>query len=610
MKNPLQFPSYTQRFSIEFPDAETASHATASIAPLPLGKKVAFTTRWDDSNPRHLKQAQTLAAHGMKGSFFLNEVSDEFLKQTILPTKETGSVFGNHGLGHPMFFQHTPNYLFETVILFQTELEAKVNMPIVSLTFPCGRAGGRGDLYPGGSALFGDMLSRGGIYSFPETKPDMAEFLHRDKDCCFGSYLFSANDSAPDETMFREGFERCYQAALADPDMPRVTLGVHTWQSDEGFEVLDRLYKEYSGHPEIWYCNENEFAAYRYNYYHAEVKKELVDGNVARFSVRRFEPAFAGAMVDLCILFSEGAEPMVLPEDAKHCLPNKIEKVDLNDSNSKSPEVDAQVELLGNGNFSICFTNCCGMTMEDIVCTLVLPMKWKDGLHRMECPTLPAGGRFETEIDPGEASDDPLFRQDRAGYDLQIDFCAGNERRRIHFVKMEPYEQIASATPRDTVRILGPFPKGTVPEKCILPMTAVGSPLVALGDAPNLQWTETSTKGCMPFAFTPCAKDATKEYLAAIEKCSWPEAGDLLFALDFDGGDCRIALDQKYTVCFWIDGVRFEPAELSTLVHLDNKRHRLVVLGHSANAWAFYPNRYSLGIYDAATGETLPCHRC
>ncbi len=47
-------------FPVEFDSAAAAEQAQLEFLPLPEGKRVAFSTRWDDSNPNHVNMAALL----------------------------------------------------------------------------------------------------------------------------------------------------------------------------------------------------------------------------------------------------------------------------------------------------------------------------------------------------------------------------------------------------------------------------------------------------------------------------------------------------------------------------------------------------------------------
>lgn len=62
-ENPLGMPEYRQSLKLEFRTPEEARKAELKKMELPDGKKIAFSTRWDDTNNRHLKMAQEQLPH-------------------------------------------------------------------------------------------------------------------------------------------------------------------------------------------------------------------------------------------------------------------------------------------------------------------------------------------------------------------------------------------------------------------------------------------------------------------------------------------------------------------------------------------------------------------
>lgn len=608
MKNPLHFASYEQTFQVCFGSPDAAQRAQARIAPLPAGKKIAFTTRWDDSNPRHLDHARVLAANGLHGTFLLNDVTEETAEHFFRKAKELGSCFGNHGSGHPLFPHRTPNDLFVRVALHQAQIESMLDTVSVSLTLPCGR-GGRYDLCPEKvKARTGELLNRAGIYSYPETFPETDEFLCQTPDRCFGTHLFRANDFAPDPELFRAGFEACREKGLGDPDRPRVTFGVHTWQSDAGFRTLSALYAEIAGRPEIWYCTENEYAAYRYNFYHAVIEKTAVEDCCATFRIRRFDPAETGHASELAVRFSEkpvsAPEGVILPESAGYEVPAKIDRTRSGEDSRKFPGLCVTLEKQEGANlFRIVVRNSSPHDLERMSLRLILPLKWKTGVHRIEVPLLKAGAAFGRLVDPGETDPDPLFEQDPAGADLRTDFTMNGTRGRIHTIVMFPYVERKRNVPRDVIRLAGPFPAGEAGEDVLV--------RASRGERTPLVFRRPEPGGYADYAFIPYGFCETEEERAAYaeetDRNYRHGACDVVLALDFIGGTCDIALEPEKTHAFWIDGVRYAAEQPMTHVTLERKLHHLIVHGKAQTQWAIRPNGYVCGVYDAETGTLADC---
>ena len=99
--NPLNYTEYVQNVDVSFRTPEEAQQAQLVPLPLPEGKILAISSRWDDTNPRHLRMAELLKKHGWKGTFYLFRLNDTFNRQ-VLPALTTGGhSIGNHTISHP-----------------------------------------------------------------------------------------------------------------------------------------------------------------------------------------------------------------------------------------------------------------------------------------------------------------------------------------------------------------------------------------------------------------------------------------------------------------------------------------------------------------------------
>ena len=70
---------------------------------------------------------------------------------------------------------------------------------------------------------------------------------------------------------------------------PSVSMAMHSWHTPEGLINLDCAYAMVANNPEWWYCNQNEYGAYRYETQNTSIAKK-VDGKNAEFTVTRMEP--------------------------------------------------------------------------------------------------------------------------------------------------------------------------------------------------------------------------------------------------------------------------------------------------------------------------------
>ena len=62
---------YSQSITATFASPEDAQQATVRILPFPENKKIAYTTRWDDTNTTHRLTAKMLAERNMFASIYL-----------------------------------------------------------------------------------------------------------------------------------------------------------------------------------------------------------------------------------------------------------------------------------------------------------------------------------------------------------------------------------------------------------------------------------------------------------------------------------------------------------------------------------------------------------
>ncbi len=62
------FRAYTQVLEAEFASPEDARAASLAFRTLPPGMEMSVSSRWDDSNPRHLPNALAVTAAGAKAT--------------------------------------------------------------------------------------------------------------------------------------------------------------------------------------------------------------------------------------------------------------------------------------------------------------------------------------------------------------------------------------------------------------------------------------------------------------------------------------------------------------------------------------------------------------
>ncbi len=290
--NPLSLPEYEREVKLTFPNEETAKAAKLELLPLPEGKSFAFSTRWDDSNPNHVRMAELLAKHGFKATFYLCSTSRKGFYSDVLPQLiRKGHSIGNHTLNHRNLATLIPNEVARQILQNRVEYETRSNQTINSFVLPyCAYKNATDSLSP---LRIGEALYRSGELGSPEYHQNLEKEYGMPEGSWGTSRLFGINDRTPSaETFDRAIAERTKN--MKPGEVRHATLGLHTWQDDAGFETLDKIFAKYANRSDWWYCNENEYNAYRYAQLHTRVEKR-VEGANAIFKLTGPTPAALGS---------------------------------------------------------------------------------------------------------------------------------------------------------------------------------------------------------------------------------------------------------------------------------------------------------------------------
>ena len=428
--NPMNFPSYQQNLEVKFADPSAAGKARLTIPPLPHGKKFALTLRWDDCNPNHIDQLRIMRKNDLRGTFMLYGFGKSYLKTAKELLKTGGCSIGNHSFKHVRYNGVPENTIYEYIVRQQVLIESMLDTVCISYVFP-------GGLYrPTQEEAYtaGRSLNAGGIYSGPFSSYATHKSIGLDNRRMFPTYCFSANDRDPDEKLFAEGFKRTRLMSMRDPDVPRITFGIHSWQDKNGMKKLDGLYAKYLRSPEFWNATENEYAAYRYSFYNADPVRTKLDGNTAVYELTRFEPAFLGAETPMEIHFSEKPlevrlngkkiEPdpngnFSLPHDPGRRLPRFVEALEKNDLSTKFPGLSVRLAVdLEKNTAEAEIINQSGKQLDHSVFTLILPPHWLQMSRSIPVGTLKSGESRKLRIELGRV-------EKRPGYDAPKYYILG-----------------------------------------------------------------------------------------------------------------------------------------------------------------------------------------
>ena len=283
-------PTYEVQLAVECASPEAAAKAELEFLPLPPGKSVAFSCRWDDSNPRHLKMKELMKKHGYKGTFYLTLLNRDF-QRTVLPELcKDGFTIGNHTWSHTYLPLLTPNGVHYEMLAARILHESLSDQTETAFIFPFGRY--QWKFYPDAPDVISSCLRRTGALGGPDgamtklnKRPDSEFFNTEGRDIRPG-----------DRDTREEKFDAHVRRALPkEGETAHLTLGVHTWHSDADFLTLEKSLQKYANRPDWWYCNENEFLACSYLYRHTRIVGKKTEGSRAVFTLEMPCPEHLGS---------------------------------------------------------------------------------------------------------------------------------------------------------------------------------------------------------------------------------------------------------------------------------------------------------------------------
>lgn len=423
--------TYEQILTLTFETEAQARDAAVEALPLPIGKTIAFSTRWDDSSPVDVivAKADVLAKYGYKGTFFLNKVDAAYGESAIRKFLAKSCTAGSHTVSHPHLPQIDDNAIFQEILANRIAIESCGDTCVSSFTLPYRKYISETD--PDKPRVIGESLVRAGLVGGPENFADSATRFGRSPREWIGAFEFSIDDRDPKLESFEIHIARGLQAIAANALEcgPHLTLGTHNWQPD--LEVFGTIIGTQSNHPDWWYCNANEYAAYRLQMFNTALVKKDVCGKIVTFAIARLEPFELGDLVPLSLRASAGVRAAVvagqamaineagefmLPHAPDRQLPRRIGAVH-NEGNGRGegvlksdPKLPAlqtalHVDLSRNAlEFQI--RNVSSDALEHLHLTFRLPPKWKRGVVKADLASLKPGELMKILFDLGEVHPD------------------------------------------------------------------------------------------------------------------------------------------------------------------------------------------------------------
>jgi peptidoglycan/xylan/chitin deacetylase (PgdA/CDA1 family) len=488
---PVQMGSYTQSLVVRFRSEAEARQARLVIAPLYHDLRQAVSTRMDDSTLNDLVVPGVMARYGQKGTFYLNRLEGWYqdspetgIRMPGNPAREIpprllagGNSIGGHTLSHEYLPSLSKNAAFREIMGIRVALESQAGVQVNSFVYPF-IAFHEGDLRAGRDRLdLEEMLRRSGYYQLGEHRYNAG----RDSGLQDAVFITLDNDS---------GGGLYTQAALTrerpSGDRPLFLVTMHAWVRNWGapdFPKLAAVYEGCSGRPDSWYCNQNQYAAYRYQALHSRLAA-AADGAALKAVLVRPDPLDLGDWVPLTLRVEGVPREAVVSAE---CPGADAAPVDLgggfafdlfhdrdrgaiaacaeaaNPANSPGRE-DAKAGPEGlrallhreGGALRLYLRNDGPAPLRDIRVVFRVPLRWRDGVIRGTLPALGSGAADTLDAPLAERAD-PEHYCDGPEYDVaQVDY-RGAGRDRLYATCESPGPGPGASFARNGFWVLGPL---------------------------------------------------------------------------------------------------------------------------------------------------------
>lgn len=480
--NPLEFPSYEQLVEVEFATPEAAAAAVCEIAPLPGDASVAFSCRWDDSNPAHIAKGEMMNRAGVKGNFYFCGPGNAFTATGPKKLMTMGHAIGNHTVNHPSMMTLSPNAAFWNIATNRIALEVNTQHTITSYVSPFGWQ--QSPLDPEQARTVAACLVADGHFVSQDRDQPWSKLPSR---TWMWTNRFAADDRNPQREAFVKGFRAMYAQAKMNRDVPRVTLGTHSWCDEQGNARQESWLKEFFFPEGAVQVNDWQYGAYRYQYFHGGVKKVSVSENRAVFAMTRYAAAYVGDDIALSLKFSSAPVKVALRGRALTAGERGTWTLPQDETMALMPKITDGSEALTvmpdekNATLTLAFVNTGTEMVKDVYFAAVLPPKWSERRLTASCPGLKPGETFRKIFGMGE-----IRRADyaygRAFYPVSVDYMAAGRPHRVwKSVETAEVEMPASA-PYRAAKVWGPGPAATLAD---VDWTKVSVAGVELPDAAN-----------------------------------------------------------------------------------------------------------------------------
>lgn len=268
---------------------------------------------------------------------------------------------------------------------------------------------------------------------------------------------------------------------------PIITLAFHTWHTEEGFANLEKCLIKHNKHDDWWYCEPNEYAAYRYRYHNSKLSLKSLKNKIATYELSTPVDGDAGRVIPLDLLVKTQPEEIIengkiVPfkktekeyifkvfSQADGTMPKKIDTI-ANPENSRfSKEAKARFGKFkdivfhlfydSNTNSAI-FTaaNQSNKPLSNIHIQLRLPPLFNSGIISLDQFDLPPKKEIEKRIVLGKKRTGKAYNDGSPYLVAQVNFNHNKECGRIYATCRGKQLKLPDSSPRDIAMVHGPFP--------------------------------------------------------------------------------------------------------------------------------------------------------
>lgn len=243
---------------------------------LPMGRKLAVVTSWDDGQEWDLRLAEVLKRLKMRGTFHLNANSPCI--QTLDKLEALGGEIGSHCFTHCFLFQLPPPRAAHECAAMRELLEGKLNHPVISFAYPNGYS----KAYDGQGDYVLRAVKAAGYWSGRTTAVATTTIETIDEPAALATDGFFGED--------QRGLLHQWELARAKDGAVFHVWG-HSWQlgkTDEQWTKVEENLAKFAGQPDAWYATQGEVAIWRW--LRNNIRLAVTDKSTSKMTVTLTRP--------------------------------------------------------------------------------------------------------------------------------------------------------------------------------------------------------------------------------------------------------------------------------------------------------------------------------